>query len=360
MDKNERGRSQNMTLDDKKIDVTLEITRRCPLRCIFCSSMGGEPHPNELGLKEWIRLVDESIELGAKSFLISGGEPFTSPFLRDLAHYINEKNVELSIYSSGNVGNEIVTPVDVSDLEYVAELGDVRMVMSLEGATPATHERITRVKNSFRNTIETIKNSLNLGLDAELHFVPTKINYKELPDVVKLGQQLKVNKVSVLRLVPQGRCVDYRDRLLLDREELIELKSIFTELEKYDDFVRIGSPFNPFLLSKRYKCTAGTNRMTITYNGLVAPCEAFKFILYDYSDDVNTRKYSLKYIWEQSQLFNEIRVFQKITNHKESECHHCPEKNLCGGGCPSQKILAGSIYSKDPICLNKLILSKIT
>ena len=347
-----------MTLDDKKIDVTLEITRRCPLRCIFCSSMGGEPHPNELGLKEWIRLVDESIELGAKSFLISGGEPFTSPFLRDLAHYINEKNVELSIYSSGNVGNEIVTPVDVSDLEYVAELGDVRMVMSLEGSNPKTHEKITTVPGSYKNTILTLEEGKRLGLKVELHFVPTKINFKELPDVVKLAKKLDVEKVSVLRLVSQGRCVDFRDELELNPKELTELHSIFKQLEKYGSYVRIGSPFNPFMLSKQYKCTAGTDRITITYNGLVAPCEAFKFILNQYKDEIDIRKHKLSEIWGESSLFKEIRELHNISADIDSICYNCKELELCGGGCPAQKILHTSITSFDPYCTKYLDLKK--
>ena len=347
-----------MTLKQNKLDVTLEITRQCPLSCLFCSSNGGAKHPDELDLTDWINLVDDSIELGARSFLISGGEPFASPYLQELAEYISQNDVKLSIYSSGNVGTEVVTPVPKSDLEYIARLGNVRMVMSLEGANQKTHEKITGVKGSYNNTIKTIKECLKLGLEVEFHFVPTKINFRELLGVVELANQLGVSRVSVLRLVAQGRCVNYKNDLELNIEERFELKSVFGEVEKYGDYVRIGSPFNPFLLSKQYKCTAGTDRITITYNGLVSPCEAFKYILNEYLDEIDIRKHKLSEIWNKSSLFMEIRELQNISAYTDSICYNCKDLEICGGGCPAQKILHSSITSFDPYCKKYLDLKK--
>jgi len=341
------------------LDVTLEITRECPLGCLFCSSNGGDKHPDELTLKEWINLIDESIELGAHSFLISGGEPFTCDYLKELASYINKTGSKLSIYSSGNLAiGDLVLPIPRSDLEYLATLGNVRIVINLEGVNKETHEKITDVKGSYENTIKTIEECVQLGLEVELHFVPTKINFRELPQVVELASKLGIAKVSVLRLVNQGRCVNFTDELELNILERYELKSVFIDLEKYGDYVRIGSPFNPFLLKKQYKCTAGTERITITYNGFVSPCEAFKFILNKYKEDVDVRKHGLKKIWYESSLFSEIRKLHNISADVRSICYNCPELKLCGGGCPAQKILNGSISSFDPYCVRYLNLER--
>ena len=333
------------------IDVTLEITRKCPLRCVFCSSNGGLPHSDELDLEKWISIVDDAIDLGAKSFLISGGEPFTSPFLIELARYIMSKNVDLSIYSSGNIGDDKIKPIPIQELAKIASLGNIKMVMSLEAADPDIHDKITLKKNSYKNTIQTIKNCIGLNLNVELHFVPIKINYRELAEIVTLAKSLKVNKISVLRLVPQGRGKENRELVELNNEELDDLGSLFLKLEKYGDFVRIGSPFNPYLLTKTYKCTAGTNRMTIRYDGLVAPCEAFKFILSNYNN-VDLKNTDLHNIWFHSKLFSDIRQYQKIFNNMDSQCVSCFNSEKCGGGCPAQKILYN--VSIDPICKVKL------
>jgi radical SAM protein with 4Fe4S-binding SPASM domain len=333
------------------IDVTLEITRKCPLRCVFCSSNGGFPHSDEINFEKWISIVDESIELGGDSFLISGGEPFASPFLVDLARYIVSKNVDLSIYSSGNIGIDEIRPIPVNELQKIASLGNVRMVISLEASDPDIHDKITLKKNSYQNTVQTIKNCIDLNLYVELHFVPTKINYKELPKIVELASALGVKKVSVLRFVPQGRGKENREQLELNASELAELRTIFLNLEKHGDFVRIGSPFNPFLLSKQYKCTAGTDRITIRYDGLVAPCEAFKFILPNYSN-IDLTKTDLHNIWIHSKLFSDVRQYQKIFNNMESRCFSCLDIEICGGGCPAQKILYNATI--DPICKTKI------
>lgn len=326
------------------LDVTLEITRKCPLACMLCSSHGGIIHPNELGLDKWIHLVDEAVELGASSFLISGGEPFTSPFLFELSRYIHSKNVSLTIYSSGNIGENIIKPIPITELEKIANVGKILIVMSLESAEQDIHEKITQKENSYQNTLQTIRNCIDLGLSVELHFVPTKINYRELPNVIELALSLGVKKVSVLRFVPQGRGKENREKLELNENELEELKSIFQELEKYGDYVRIGSPFNPFLLSKQYVCTAGTNRLSISYDGYVFSCEAYKFL--DRNNENNLKNNSLRKIFNMSQLFEETRIYQ----HKliSDVCKNCSFFILCRGGCPAQKILYRSII--DPIC----------
>ncbi len=341
-------------LKENSLDVTLEITRRCPLRCVFCSSNGGPSHPNELELCDWIRIVNESIDLGAKSFLISGGEPFTSKYFRELIAYISNKPVELSIYSSGNFqkGDQIIS-IPSEELEYLSSFKKIRMVMSLEAASSEIHDSITCREGSFSNTIKSIQNCVNLGLKTEIHFVPTRLNYHQIPEVIELSKILGVDQVSILRFVPQGRGQKNKKALELHEGDMKKLKKIFSDLVKYSDFVRIGSPFNPFLLSKQYRCTAGINRFTVRYDGLVVPCEAFKFLADIYLDDVDIKEKSLREIWLHSKLFTDVRRMHFIT--PSSDCYLCNELNRCGGGCPAQKILNSSITKIDPYCLKNFL-----
>jgi MoaA/NifB/PqqE/SkfB family radical SAM enzyme len=51
-------------------------------------------------------------------------------------------------------------------------------------------------------------------------------NYKELRAVVKMARELGVNRVSVLRLVPQGRAANYENIMLTDDEHLDLRKSM--------------------------------------------------------------------------------------------------------------------------------------
>ena len=338
------------------IDVTLELTRECPLNCLICSSNGGKPHPLELSLDKWLKIIDKSIELGVKSFFLSGGEPFSRSYFKDICKYIANKNVSLSIYTSGNFfdGREL-GPIKYDDLIFISSLDSVRLVFGLEGACARTHDLMTRVKGSFNNIISSIRTAVDLGLYTELHFVPTKMNYKELPDVVSFAKKLGVKKVSVLRFVAQGRGKDNESMLRLGKDDLINLRNILYELSGYGDYVRIGSPFNPFLLSKGYKCTAGRKRMTIRYDGRVVPCEAMKFMAEDFNDN-DVRIFSLRDIWQSSEIFKMARSYQIAIG---SECNSCDYLNICMGGCPAQKLLNGALDAVDPYCSIRIGVLKI-
>jgi len=347
-------------INNAPTDITLEITRECPLNCKICSSFGGEPHPLELSLDKWIGIIDESIELGAKSFLISGGEPFSSSYFKEICEYISNKGVSLSIYTSGNHFNGLeIGPLQSTDLIPLSTLNPVKLVFSLQGSRARTHDSITYVKGSFNNTLSSIRLALELGLYTEVHFVPTKMNYQELPDVVSLAKKIGVKKVSVLRFVPQGRGKVNESRLKLEKDDLIRLRDIFHKLSEHGDYVRIGSPFNPFLLSKTYKCTAGRKRMTVRYDGRVVPCEAMKFMAEEFEGEVfndnNVRRYSLKDIWEHSTIFQMARSLHKSLS---TECNSCDFLFKCSGGCPAQSILTGSFEAIDPYCIVRIGLMK--
>lgn len=347
---NIKKEGQEFKLDDFPSDVTIEITRECPLNCLICSSNGGEAHPLELSLDKWIEVINESIELGAQSFLISGGEPFSSSYFKTICEYLSEKDVSLSIYSSGNYndGREL-HPLRYDDLVFVSNLGSIRLVFSLEGSNEVTHDFMTCVEGSYHNTISSIRRAVGLGIDTEIHFVPTQVNYKELPDVVSLASNLGVTKISVLRFVSQGRGSKNAENLQLNDEDLLILREIFHQLNG-SPRVRIGSPFNSFLLNKNYQCNAGKKRMTIRYDGLVVPCEAMKFLAEEYNDN-DVKLFTLKDIWYQSKLFQLARNFHKTLN---PECVSCEFLSKCWGGCPAQRLLGGNLLSMDPYCSKKI------
>jgi len=329
--------------------VTLELTRDCPLNCLICSSNGGSPHPKELSLQKWIDVVDESLNLGTKSFMISGGEPFAFSYFKELCQYISNKNISLSIYTSGNIrrGDEIL-PLNNDELDLLSNLGSVKLVFNLQGSNSKIHDLMTCVKGSFVNILSSIKLAVDYDLKIEVHFVPTSINYKKLPEIVSLCKDIGVKKVSVLRFVPQGRGKINEKILKLGSSEIMHLRNILVNLTESDNYVRVGSPFNPFLLSKQHKCTAGCTRMTIRYDGFVFPCEALKFVSENFNDN-NVRRYSMKEIWENSQIFQLARNFQNLIN--KSECLSCTFFNKCRGGCPVQRLLTGTLEHVDPYCL---------
>ena len=69
-------------------EITIEVTQRCPNRCIYCSSLSDATKTQYLDYETICRVVDDAKSLGAKSVSLSGGEPFLHSDIVKIAEYI--------------------------------------------------------------------------------------------------------------------------------------------------------------------------------------------------------------------------------------------------------------------------------
>lgn len=331
------GHNMEINKDEPLIDATIEITRECPLDCLICSSNGGVKYPQEVSFDNWKKIIDELSILGTKSIQISGGEPFSCSYLIELCQYITREKIPLSIYTSGNIKiKNKLTSLKKSCLKQLSQLNNIKMIFSLEGASNQIHDEMTCQEGSFNNTLISIKRAKSVGLSTEIHFVPTKLNYMELSDIIKISQNLGVEKVSVLRFVPQGRGMINQTKLLLDLDNDLKFKNILINLFKtYSEYIRLGSPLSIYGLNSN-NCNCGENRLTIRYDGKVFPCEALKFLGNNYEDN-DVIIYPIRYILDKSKIFNEIKQFK----NNFIELGYLNSNNIVKnrGGCLAQKIL---------------------
>lgn len=333
------------------IDLTIEVTKKCPLNCLICSSEAGLPYQNELSTSQIKKVIKDAKELGTKNVCFSGGEPFEHPDIVELCRYAKSLALEAHIYTSGNTRNECNLLYSISEdlLIQVKDSVD-KIIVGLQGPNAESHEIITRVKGSFENAISSIKKAAKHSIPVEIHFVPVRLNYKLLPEMVNFSKKAGIIRVSILRFVPQGRGKVYNNLLSLSKDELISLKYILADIAKSESpRVRIGAPFAILGVSQA-ACTAGKNRATIRADGFVFPCEALKQMSFT-SNNLNVQ--NLKEIWENSQLFRDARNFTSAA--RNGACAKCNKFEQCGGGCPAQALnqrYASSNFS-DPYCFEK-------
>jgi MoaA/NifB/PqqE/SkfB family radical SAM enzyme len=112
------------------------LTNRCPLSCRGCSSpeWARTNHNRELPLDDWIAVVEQARELGARRLLISGGEPLLRA--RDalaLVESASSSGMRTALMTSGHG----LDPALLGEL-HAAGLNEIST--SLDGATPAVHD----------------------------------------------------------------------------------------------------------------------------------------------------------------------------------------------------------------------------
>ncbi|MBE3100264.1 MAG: radical SAM protein [Planctomycetes bacterium] len=330
-------------------EFKIEVTYRCDLNCVHCSSDARPSNMLEMTHDDCLRILDDAAKMGAKDVALSGGEPLLWPHVFDVAEAASTLGLKVTIYTSGNV----------EDFRRKATrlhaFGVSCCIFSIFGAMAPGHERVTRKAGSFERTKAAMRDAVAVGLTTELHFVPMSGNYRELGDVAQIAHQFGASRVSVLRLVPQGRAALVRDRAL-SRVQNLELRRQILALRRQhgNDFVRTGSPYNFMMLNDGADCWAAIDRLIIGPDLRLFPCDAFKRI--GASELVKTEDWShltgasLLDCWEKSPYLEAVRKY--LTTDFEPPCDSCRLLEKCVSGCLAQKAIAyGSLDKKpDPDC----------
>lgn len=304
-------------------EITLEVTQQCPNHCIYCSSLSDMSKTGQLEYVTLIKVIDDAALLGAKSVSLSGGEPFLRKDIVEIVNHIYAKGLKVLIYSSGIYsGDNSCIAIPKSILSSLQGKLDA-LIFNYETIHPELYSAIMGNKPSDMQLLdETITTAVGLDIPVEIHLVPMRCNFKQIPEVLDKVYAMGVKKVSFLRLVPQGRVLLNREMILLDNEEQEELKQILDNCQAtYKDKIRLGLPF----AAKRSNCGTGTNKLTVRYDGYVFPCEAFKDGMMEIDEGImpdNVKERSLRQIYEESPYLLTIR--KCLESYRECEkSEHC-------------------------------------
>ena len=102
----------------------------------------------------------------------------------------------------------------------VSNSGVTSIMISLHGSNPETHDYLTRTPGSFKQTIQGIKNLVQLKQNIFLKMVVTTKNYKEMKKVVQILHQLKVNRI-IFSLVRNVGYVNFTPELIPKEEDIV-------------------------------------------------------------------------------------------------------------------------------------------
>jgi radical SAM protein with 4Fe4S-binding SPASM domain len=325
-------------------ELYVELSNYCLLECLHCSTLASSQGNTFLDNTFIQNLLIEGKKLGAKNLFLSGGEPLLYPGLWDLLAFAVELEYKISVYSSGVIDDGFgrLQAVDYQRIKKLKHFTE-KIIFSLHGADACRHDHITGKPGSFNLLLESLLRAVSLGLPCEIHVVPMKINYRQIPLIVGLAEKLGAQRVSLLRLVPQGRCLAHKEELLIEknREQVNEFVKIVKKLKSPILKVRKGAPFRCLFFEQAGTCSAGQDKLLIGPGGDVHPCEAFK------SDQAtfNIKTSPLREIWEMDKRINEIRALQL---EKIAICNRCFNLARCKGGCPGQRWVAHGRIEQGP------------
>ena len=257
-------------------EISIEILQRCPNRCIYCSSHSNPQATHIIPFEIIKNVIDDAKSLGCKTVCLSGGEPFLHPHILNIISYIAKLQLTCYVYTSGiYMKDEVYSSLPNEYIEAIRGMVD-KVIFNVEADSSTLYDKIMGTDvGGFDMMKKSINDCVSSGLVVETHVVPMQVNFKHLKSIFEMCYQLGVSKVSILRLVLQGRALENLSLVKLTGEDNREVTKLIKALkEAYKGKVRIGLPYSDS--NCRIYCKAASDKINVRYDGNVYPCEVFK------------------------------------------------------------------------------------
>lgn len=311
--------------------ITIKPTLSCNAACSFCEQRMDHYKKStvkdNLTLDQWRKIINESIQLGAKQINISGGEPTLYPYLFDLIEYCKSKGVEVHLKSNGYL-------IDKKFADRLLNLNLDSCTISIYSHKSSAHDKLKRLKGSHKAAVNAIRYltdngvttniqvilnpDLIINFDKYLKWVSNfKINVLFL-SYLEGGQSLKhptAKEISYFFNVIKPKCKNYLSLFQGDgkilNENLSELDGLFYSKDIPLQKIAAGI----YNLKKFKHCGRNSSMAMILGNGEIHPCNAVEYFHKPIVGDLY--KQSLIQAWS-SDKWKKVRLFGL------NYCHLCP------------------------------------
>lgn len=316
--------------------VTFDLTHNCPLKCEHCFINAGIG--KSMSPEFSVSLLKELIELGVTTFQLTGGEPFSYPYLKNLIKIMVDNQVSIRIATSGYILNRNAKEC----LEILSKYEDVHIQVSVDGLEE-THNRIRGKKDSFEKAMNFIDFCINYKLPV---IIATSLIDQTIQELKELTNLLKNKYILQQRLgliSDQGRAKENTINRY-NYNEFMNTISILKSLYETENF-SIEEIENKDI--DTVDCGAGYKTIKISPIGLVTPCAMMSFNI------GNLNVESLKTV-----LTRTTKNFMKLSSPNKNFCSGCFHEDYCNGCISEALIRKNSVDYCDWYDSQKTIISE--
>ncbi|APW99823.1 radical SAM protein [Halobiforma lacisalsi AJ5] len=358
-------RPGNLDTSDRPFVLIWELSQACELACDHCrADAQSQRHPDELTTEEGKRLLEDAAEFGEGQLVVlSGGDPLVRDDVEELVAYGDDLGLRMTITPSGTHS------LTAERIEALADAGLRRMAVSLDGATPESHDDFRGEDGSFEETIRAVEQAREAGLPVQVNTTVCRQTVGDLPEIRDLLTEIGAVLWSVFFLVPVGRGrilepidPDEADAVMawldeVNREEPFGIKT--TEAPHYrrvalqrdrDRGRDAETDGEPGRSSRESNADDGIQRRT----GIIAG-DGFAFV--SHTGEVypsgflpesagNVRERPVHDIYRNAPLFESLRDRDRL----EGKCGACEFRHVCGGSRSRAYAHTGNPLESDPLC----------
>jgi radical SAM protein len=356
--------------------VIWETTRACALACVHCRAEAiSRRHPNELSTDEGRRLIDRVAAFGSPPplLVLTGGDPLRRPDIAELVAYGAARGLSVSLTPSGTAA------VTLERLRALRDAGLARLAVSLDGATPASHDAFRRVRGSHRYTMRIVEHARALGLPLQINTTVCRATRSDLPELARQMEDFGVVLWALFFLIPVGRA---HAEQALPAEEIEQVLEWAADLAGRVPFgiKTTEAPHYHRVLAERARAglapraaasavSAPSGRPGVAAGGRPSPHDVIGragravtdgngFVFVDHLGGIcpsgflpmvvgDVRRDDLVTVYREDPLFRALRDPERLGGR----CGRCEHRAGCGGSRARAHAVTGDPLAEDPGCV---------
>lgn len=330
----------NVNTSQRPVVLIWELTQACDLACEHCrADARPERHPGELTTREGKQLLREAAGFGEGQLVVlSGGDPLKRDDTTELVRYGTRQGLRVTMTPSGT------SSLTHGAVEELVDAGLRRMALSLDGASPESHDSFRGEEGSFEQTLGAARDANDAGLPLQINTTVCQSTVDELPGIRDHVEELDAVLWSVFFLVPVGRGAllepvspERAETVIVWLHDVAESSSFGVKTTEAPHYRRVGLQRGS--MNRRTGVTAGDGFAFVSHTGEVYPSGFLPLSSGDVRDE------SVVSIYRESDLFKSLR-----RDDLKGKCGVCEYRNVCGGSRSRAYAYTGDPLESDPLC----------
>jgi SynChlorMet cassette radical SAM/SPASM protein ScmF len=345
---------ENSTKRYELTNLYLYPTLRCNLRCSHCyiasyDDERGDRLAQEVDVDTLVNVAERAKPLGLKFAKISGGEPFVRSDTLELCERLKDLDLSLCVESNGTLITEEIA-------KGLAKIKVGQVSVSIDGATPETHDHRRGREGSWHDAIRGAKRLIAEGINTQIIASLDRANLPEWQEIARLTEKIGARSCKFNIVMPSGRANDNPDILLTNDavKELNESAFVMNDGMQVPLFVDLPIAFKgnkQLRVSTKKGCGVGRcpilNLLSVLDNGDISICGMGVHDETLYLGDARTD--DLEEIWLRHPRLIDLRV--SLTEKLSGVCGICYHRVLCLGACPAATYVnTGSFSQPNRFC----------
>jgi radical SAM protein with 4Fe4S-binding SPASM domain len=322
--------------DGRLLSMEMEFNKSCNFRCLYCYAADNTVIRNEMKKHEFLDLINQARELGAKKIIVLGGEPMLYPHIIEMIQYIRGIDMDVELFTNGtNITREMA--------QTLYDLG-VRVVLKMNTFEEKIQDMLSGRKGAHAQINEAFNNLKLAGYPSADRFmgVSTVVCQQNIDELPKMWEWLRDQNIAPYfeMITPQGGAKEH-NMLEVDSRQIEDLFHRISRIDRK----KYGHTWDPKPPLVGGECLRHQFSCAVNSEGFVQPCVGVTIPI------GNVRKQRLKDILRESEVVQDLKNYTDTIKGPCSECERLSECYGCRGAAYQ---MTGDYLASDPMCWKNL------